>query len=148
MIKSTLLRPLLQSLMFSYCATLAFETGYALQHLKQLRECSSLISNPPAPLSPYESKIIKDEDSVSWKLWLASFGVYVGCHQSLIRTRTFRNRPFVPQFIAVAPAMALIVSAGALFRQRTLEKLANPPPAAQAESVLMHTIREKYSFPE
>lgn len=133
--------------LFSRSATLTFESTYALQHLKNLRECSRLISHPPAPLSHYETCVIKDEDSVSWKLWLGSFALYVGLHQTLIKTASFRNRLFVPQFFAVVPAFALIIGGGALYRQRTLEKLANPPPAVQSESVLMHLIRESYPFP-
>ena len=128
-------------------ASLVFETVHALQHLGDLRNCSSLIANPPAPLTPYEASVIKDEDSFSWKLWLGSFLVYAGVHQSLIRSKTFRNRLFVPQFIAVVPAFSIIIGAGALLRQRTLEKLANPPPAAQMESFLAPLIREKYPFP-
>ena len=129
------------------CATAVFESVHALQHLKQLRECSTIIANPPAPLSSYESMVLKDEESVSWKLWLGSFGLYVGSHQLLSRMRLFHNRPFVPQFIAIAPALFTILAGGALFRQRTLEKLANPPPAAINESALMQSIRNKYTFP-
>ena len=129
------------------CATAVFEAVHALQHLKQLQECSAIIANPPAPLSSYESMILKDEESVSWKLWLGSFGLYVGSHQMLTRMRLFRNRPFVPQFIAIAPALCTILAGGALFRQRTLDKLANPPPAAVKDSVLMQQIRNKYTFP-
>jgi hypothetical protein len=128
-------------------ATTFYESVHALQHLKELRDCSTIIANPPAPLSAYESMVVKDEESVSWKLWLASFGMYVGTHQMLTRTKLFRNRLFVPQFIAIVPALAFILGGGALFRQRTLERLASPPPAAQPEAVLMTTIRERYPFP-
>jgi hypothetical protein len=128
-------------------ATTFYEAVHALQHINQLRECSSIIANPPEPLSSYESMILKDEESVSWKLWLGSFALYVGSHQALTRTRLFRNRLFVPQFIAIVPALGTILAGGALFRQRTLEKLANPPPGAQKDSVLMHPIRDKYTFP-
>jgi hypothetical protein len=133
--------------LFQTWATTFYESIHALQHIKQLQDCSTVIANPPAPLSSYESMILKDEESVSWKLWLGSFGIYVGSHQLLSRMTLFRNRPFVPQFIAIAPALCTILAGGALFRQRTLEKLANPPPAAQTESVLMQTVREKYTFP-
>jgi hypothetical protein len=128
-------------------ASAVYETVHAMQHLQELRECSSMISNPPAPLSPYESMIIKDEESVSWKLWLGSFATYVGTHRALTRTSTFRNRLFVPQFIAIMPALAVIIGGGAFFRQRTLNELANPPPGAEKESVLMETIRQRYPFP-
>lgn len=112
-----------------------------------MQDCSALIANPPSPLSSYESMVLKQEDSISWKLWLGSFGLYVASHQALLRTTLFRNRLFVPQFIAIIPAMGTILAGGALFRQRTLEKLANPPPAAQNESVLVTLVRERYTFP-
>lgn len=120
------------------------ESGHALKNLQQLRVCSRLIANPPAPLSAYESAVIKQEEAVSWKLWLGSFGVYVGVHQSLARLRFFRPRPLVPQFIAIIPAVATIVAGGALFRQRTLERIANPPLAAAKEATLMNEVRRIY----
>lgn len=135
------------SSMISTWAATFYESIHALQHVTELRDCSAIIANPPAPLSSYESMVIKAEESVSWKLWLGSFGIYVGTHQMLSRSKMFRNRLFIPQFIAIMPALATILAGGALFRQRTLEKLANPPPAAETEAVLMKTIREKYPFP-
>ena len=135
------------SSIFSTAASTLFESVYAVQHLKEMRDCSAVISNPPAPLSAYESMVVRDEDSVSWKLWLGSFGLYVGTHQALTRTRMFRNRLFVPQFIAIVPALAVVIGGGALFRQRTLDKLAHPPPGAEKDSALMNPIRERYPFP-
>jgi hypothetical protein len=137
----------MSSSIFSSAASALYEAVYAMQHLKELRDMSSVIANPPAPLNPYESMILKDEETVSWKLWLGSFGVYFGSHQALTRTAMFRNRLFVPQFIAIVPALAVIIGGGALFRQRTLEKLANPPPGAEKDSALMSVIRENYPFP-
>jgi hypothetical protein len=128
-------------------ATSVYEASHALAHASQLRECSVLIANPPNPLSPYENAILKEEESVSWKLWLASFGTYVGTHYMITRTSTFRNRPFIPQFIAVVPAMALILAGGALFRQRTLERLVDPPPGAQKDSHLGPELKKLYVFP-
>jgi hypothetical protein len=136
----------MERMIASWAATL-YESIYALQHLEPLRKCSNLIANPPAPLSSYEQMVIRDEESVSWKLWLGSFGMYVVTHQGLSRSKMFRNRLFVPQFIAILPALTAILAGGALFRQRTLERLANPPPAAETESVLKDSIRNLYEFP-
>jgi hypothetical protein len=123
-----------------------YEGVHALSHLKDLRECSKILANPPYPLSPYETMIIKQEESVSWKLWLGSFVTYVGVHRLLSQTQIFRNRKFIPQFIAIVPAIGLVVGGGALFRQRTLEKLVHPPPGATTDSYLGPVIKEKYPF--
>ena len=130
----------------SGAAAVVFEGVHAMSHLRELRECSKIIANPPYPLSPYETMIIKQEESVSWKLWLGSFATYAGFHRILSRSQMFRNRAFVPQFIAIVPALGLIVGGGALFRQRTLEKLVNPPPGASTESHLGPVIKENYPF--
>ncbi len=127
-------------------ASAVFEGVHALSHLKELQECSAIIANPPNPLSSYEANIIKQEESVSWKLWLGSFVTYAGSHRMLSKTALFRNRLFVPQFIAIVPALALVIGGGALFRQRTLEKLVNPPPAAVADSQLAKLLKDKYPF--
>jgi len=127
-------------------ATAVFEGVHALSHLKELQECSAIIANPPNPLSSYEANIIKQEESVSWKLWLGSFVSYAGSHRVLSKTALFRNRLFVPQFIAIVPALGLVIGGGALFRQRTLEKLVNPPPAAVADSQLAKLLKDKYPF--
>jgi hypothetical protein len=127
-------------------ATAVFEGVHALSHLKELQECSAIVANPPNPLSSYEANIIKQEESVSWKLWLGSFVTYAGSHRMLSKTALFRNRLFVPQFIAIVPALALVIGGGALFRQRTLEKLVNPPPAAVADSQLAKLLKDKYPF--
>ena len=131
---------------FTATASAVFEGVHAISHLKELQECSGIIANPPSPLSSYETNIIKQEESVSWKLWLGSFIAYAGSHRMLSKTTSFRNRLFVPQFIAIVPALTLVVGGGALFRQRTLEKLVNPPPAAVSESKLAPILRDKYPF--
>ena len=127
-------------------ASAVFESVHALSHLKELQECSAVIANPESPLSSYEANVIKQEESVSWKLWLGSFVTYAGSHRMLSKTTLFRNRLFVPQFIAIVPALGLVVGGGALFRQRTLEKLINPPPAAVADSKLAQILKDKYPF--
>lgn len=137
--------------MSSYIDTIAsavFESSYALSNAAQLRKCSTIIANPTQPLSAYENAVIKQEESVSWKLWLASFGTYVGTHRLLTRTNTLRNRPFLPQFFAIIPAMTLVLAGGALLRQRTLERLVSPPPGAVHDSFLGVEIRKNYTFPD
>lgn len=128
-------------------ATTLYEASHALRHSAELRKCATLIANPPAPLSDYEKSVLNQEESVSWKLWLASFGTYVGSHYLLTRTNTFRNRPFLPQFFAIVPAMTLILAGGALFRQRTMERLVDVPPGAQADSFIGKEIKKYYTFP-
>lgn len=120
------------------------ETWNAISHIPQLRECSKLIANPTIPLSSYESAVIKQEESISWKLWLGSFGTYIGFHQVLRRAKLFRHRPIVPQFIAIVPALAVILAGGALFRQRTLDRLINQPDAARKDATLINVIAPIY----
>ena len=132
--------------LFQSAASAVFEGVHAISHLKELQECSAIIANPPNPLSSYEANVIKQEESVSWKLWLGSFVTYAGSHRMLSKTAMFRNRLFVPQFIAIVPALTLVIGGGALFRQRTLEKLVNPPPAAVADSQLAPILKDKYPF--
>ena len=82
---------------------------------------------------------------MSWKLWLGSFASYVGIHQGLRRMRCFKNRPVVPQFVAIVPALAIIVAGGALFRNRTILRLINQPPAAEQEATLIKPLTEVYA---
>ncbi len=128
-------------------ATAVYEASHALSHAAQLRKCSTLIAHPTQPLSAYENAVIKQEESIAWKLWLSSFGTYAATHYMLTRTNALRNRPFLPQFFAIVPAMTLILAGGAFLRQRTLDRLVHPPPGAVHDSLLGPEIRKNYTFP-
>ena len=51
----------------------------------------------------------------------AGLGTYVAVHQSLSR-ELLRNRPIVPQFFAIIPAMSIVYIGGLYVRMRTLQR--------------------------
>jgi hypothetical protein len=51
------------------------------------------------------------------------FGVYFINHRALSKLNFFRHRPFLPQFIAVIPAMGAMYIEGLRMRWKTLKNL-------------------------
>ena len=52
---------------------------------------------------------------------LGGLGMYLAVHK-ILREKYLRNRPVVPQFIAVIPALALVYAGGLYVRMGTLRR--------------------------
>ena len=59
-------------------------------------------------------------------LLTGGLGVYYNTHRLLRRTQLLKNRPFIPQFLAIGPTLALIYVGGLYMRRSTLKSLAIP----------------------